>query len=85
MCRPFRLRKFDSGVMVIQSVSQSDDEVSLISSFPLYSLHACQVKFTVLPLSFGDCLLWVGSAWDFLRCAGVVIGHGISKAYTTPN
>jgi len=27
MCRPFRLRKFDSGVMVIQSVSQSDDEI----------------------------------------------------------
>ena len=26
-CRPVRLRKFDSGVMVIQSVTQSDDEV----------------------------------------------------------
>jgi ESCRT-II complex subunit VPS36 len=28
---PVRLRKFDSGVMVIQSKSQSDDEVGLVS------------------------------------------------------
>jgi hypothetical protein len=31
MHRPVRLRKFDSGVMVIQSKSQSDDEVGLVS------------------------------------------------------
>jgi hypothetical protein len=40
---PVRLRKFDSGVMVIQSKSQSDDEVGLVSLDNFHLQSSCFV------------------------------------------
>jgi hypothetical protein len=66
MHRPVRLRKFDSGVMVIQSKSQSDDEVGLVSLDNFHLRSSCFVGICQMDEHMSDVISWMQSIACFV-------------------